>query len=279
MLYPRLGIATSPGGGRPSSGRKSLLGLSVPELLVVVAILAIIVALLFPALRSIRESSMQAHCLNNLRQIGNAFLMYVGENDGWLPIVRDRSDPGTQNFRSYGAWYWHLAPYLDVETVEGRNDRIAPVRDDGGLPRNLVYFCPAQPEANEWNEFRRMHRPISYAPTILVVNPGPGNLNQISEDGDGVFRGRMQRISQPSRKVFIGESPNGDALWNMTGDSRWTVEETPLNIGYRGFTRHNGWGNVLFFDGHVESFEADYLRQLHIDDRDAFNDLFNPWIE
>ena len=55
------------------------------ELLVVIGIIALLIAILLPALRRAREAAVATACLSNLRQIGLAFHLYADENKGWLP--------------------------------------------------------------------------------------------------------------------------------------------------------------------------------------------------
>ena len=61
------------------------------ELLVVIAIIAMLAALLLPALSRAKEAGRATVCLSNLHQIGLALQMYAGENRNRLPIMRDKS--------------------------------------------------------------------------------------------------------------------------------------------------------------------------------------------
>src|SRR4051794_18389847 len=60
-------------------------GFTLVELLVVIGIIAVLIAILLPALNKARKEANRLACINNIRQLGTGVLMYCGDNDGWFP--------------------------------------------------------------------------------------------------------------------------------------------------------------------------------------------------
>jgi prepilin-type N-terminal cleavage/methylation domain-containing protein/prepilin-type processing-associated H-X9-DG protein len=109
------------------------MGFTLIELLVVIAIIAILAAILLPALSQAKEKAVRLSCMSNERQIGIAFFMYVGENGEKLPALEP---PGG------AAWAWDL-PISVADTM---------LNSMGGQKK--VFFCPTtQPRFTDWENF------------------------------------------------------------------------------------------------------------------------------
>ena len=98
-------------------------GFTLIELLVVIAIIAILAAMLFPALQRAQQNALKASCLSNLKQVGLAFHMYAQDWDGFIP--------------TYGNWHSRLHPSY-ISNKETLRCSIGIKRFPGA---NSYYFC------------------------------------------------------------------------------------------------------------------------------------------
>lgn len=201
------------------------------ELLVVVAIIAILAALLLPALSRARESSRSATCMNNLRQLGYLNLMYASDNGGMCP---DLWEPAPVSLT------WHLrlmtTGYVQPPTA--------------GKPN--IFLCPSQ-KPRWWNAPPQIDQEISYAYGMRMHDAMPDGGYSIA--GTTVRNGPGTRdFGPPAGFLFIG-----DSILNYPGNpgdryQRYYIRPySVVNYADAVHLRHNRHGNFLFGDGHVAS--------------------------
>src|SRR5579872_6164743 len=120
-------------------------GFTLIELLVVIAIIAVLIALLLPAVQKVRESSMTAKCANNLKQIGLACQNYASVNDGVFPA-------GVTSSPFNGSFLALVLPYMEASNAYNWFDTTQDANSGANntLPRQQEippYLCPSDGQA------------------------------------------------------------------------------------------------------------------------------------
>ncbi len=103
------------------------------ELLVVIAIIAVIAALLFPVFARAKEAAKRTACLNNLKQIGGGFSLYLSDYDDKWPLGLDPADKFTPQI-----WTSYPEFQTQIPALPMMNDLLQPY-----LPSKSVWKCPA----------------------------------------------------------------------------------------------------------------------------------------
>ena len=223
-------------------------GFTLIELLVVIAIIAILAAILFPVFARAREKARQASCLNNVKQLTLATMMYAQDYDERLPgtYIYHYTDAGT---RTGSAWMPRVYPYIQSGTSAGR----------GG-----VFQCPSYPGPFS------LTVPVAFVlPATPPVSYGMNFYLNISYDEGGLG---LAQIQQPSNTILLADSGPGRLSSSRNWDSGmgYLINATRLDLflesdaylGYFVHTRHNGMANVGFADGHAKAEGPGYVHTL-----------------
>ena len=218
--------------------RHCLVGFTLIELLVVVAIIALLVAILMPALDRAREQTESAVCLSNLRMLGLAAQMYVHENAGtyisWAPIVN--------RVGLSGGWVRY---FLENQLA---------------VPKS--FLCPSF--ENESREIiLKLDQPNQYYADFFATDYGYNYENIGSSlnysDTESYSPAKLGQIANPSETIHSVDAlhMNSTVGYNYRIGSS-IVDDGYVHMQYTAHARHLGMTsiNVVWCDGHATAASA-----------------------
>jgi prepilin-type N-terminal cleavage/methylation domain-containing protein/prepilin-type processing-associated H-X9-DG protein len=228
-------------------------GFTLIELLVVIAIIAVLVALLLPALGTAREIARTVTCESILKQYGTADQVYCGQYNGYhVPT----SPPGWFENPEFRSYLW-AKRYIPGSGWEAR------------WPKNLA--CPKAVVAQQLAIDYPLPQSATQDPAgVAIISQSYGfNYTDIDTSKTSYWGYKESNISDPSKKLYVS-----DALcWLIHRDHSWISSD--YWFFQEGMTqfhdmvnrslvpnvyRHRKGGNVLFFDSHVEWLSYDKIK-------------------
>lgn len=243
------------------------------ELLIVIAIIAILAAILFPVFAQAREKARQTSCLSNLKQEGLAMLMYVQDNDETYPL---HESVGPDGFFYIWSSTYTLQPYQ-------KNKQVLRCNSDSltdPTPESVDIYDGRKPVAMSYmvNGFT----PDWSGPLFGIEKPR-GLITRSPEYMGNLYQGptRLAAVSAPADVVLMVEGLK-EYYGDIMGCGAWLNNENdycsigtgveylweinffvlsvPGDAHYRAWRKHNGSTNVMFSDGHVKAMRPGDLR-------------------
>ena len=233
-------VAESPSSQRASGSAKRSFRFTLIELIVVIGIIAILVALLLPALKNARANAKRIDCVNRLKNMGSAFHMYAYDWNDYLPA-------GSSNYPSHtGAWWIALGSYLGYGNWEtGAYPAIS-----GGTP--TLFWCPAVNGGNPPADADGSVGIRGYA-ISLYISPGSADPDTFDDAAVRYYNTVSDLRKEPASAIL-----SGDAYWAVTFGNYWSF----TNYAQEYFRlRHLRRGNVLYIDAHVDGISESSIRQ------------------
>ena len=208
------------------------------ELLVVIAIIAILAAMLLPALNKARMTALKSSCQGNLKSMGTAVQMYAADHEDTLPGLN-----GLSNY--WNAWWKaRIAPYMGIPVK---------VADDWQVWKNQLssgtFRCPVWRMELITNT---AGRPAAdnhiYAGGYGYAYYGDTYATGYQHATRGIFWTKINKVAKPSETLIIGDSADG----NISNSGYNCVLYVSGNSnGVPDPDRHDKAFNTLWVDGHV----------------------------
>ncbi len=272
---------------------------SLVELLIVIAIITILTAILFPAFARARENARRASCQSNLKQIGLGLLQYAQDFDECLPfaLVGANSRVTGDHYSGY-TWQDAVFPYVKSEALfncpsarfgsPGTADLPQPFRlhSSGGPGTRGTYSKTIGSYCINASYGRGDQTPFSLLPPVVSVNDPLQPLTTA----------HLSVVASPTTTFWVGEHNSymgGDPIdlhpvtfgvlkrsvsvlaWQTAGGKG----DYPALSGFidtRLTQRHLGTTNVLFCDGHVKAMPLATLAERSSRDPDFYR-FFTSW--
>ncbi len=214
-------------------------GFTLIELIIVLVLVTILSTLSFSGWKAYNQAATRAHCCNNLRQLCTATMLYLGDHDNYFPPYLQQNADGSRT------WYFGNET-TPAGTAEGDRD----------LDRTAGPLYPYIQTVGSIEVCKGFNYGSAlWKPKFKGASYGYG-YNWWLGGRSGGAPMNVSQLSGGSRVVLFGDCAQANTFQAPASPTKPMLEEFYI-IDERNKTvhfRHNGHANILFVDGHVESF-------------------------
>lgn len=227
--------ASANGMNRTAQSRLPPPGFTLIELLVVIAIIAILAAMLLPALGKAKAKAQQIDCLGNYRQLQLCWQMYVDDYQDLLPPNATSSGGGREGWVATAQTWINGNAWTDTSTTNVQKGVLFRYNQS-----TRIYKCPAD---------RSTVRDLGKLPRARSVSMS-SYMNDKPDPADQTCWHRLSAIRNPAPSkalVFVDEHQGSieNARFVVSQPGEWHWVDFPA-------TRHNNGAILTFADGHAE---------------------------
>jgi prepilin-type N-terminal cleavage/methylation domain-containing protein/prepilin-type processing-associated H-X9-DG protein len=193
--------------GRRTATRHRTTGFTLVELLVVIGIIALLISILLPSLNAANRRAKAIKCLAALREVGNAFQMYAGDNKQYFPVAvhqlnntKHPLNPVTTPAKEL-RWSDQISSYLGREVAQNELHTIRKT--------SVLWGCPEWSNSQEGSDSTAADR--SFTGYAMNLYTGTGMSAYLGNDTPSApYNGRYHRVnewSKPADRALVGDSP------------------------------------------------------------------------